>query len=49
MRLAEQLKRVPQVFPRRFDQWATTRPATPVPAIALLRTAPAIHLAAPLY
>jgi hypothetical protein len=49
IRLPEQLKRVPQVFPRRFNEWATTRPATPVPAAALLWTAPAIHLTAPLY
>jgi hypothetical protein len=48
IRLAEQLKRVPQVFPRAFSEWATTGPATPVSTAALLWTAAPIHLGAPL-
>ena len=49
IRLAEQLKRVPQVFPRSFGECATTGPATPVSTAALLRTTAPIHLGAPLH
>jgi len=49
VRLAEQLKRVPQVFPRSFRECATTGPATPVSTAALLRTTAPIHLGAPLH